>query len=148
MSYTHLPILGKINRSFASPSALLYTERKDLKGGSFLSLKELFTIEDLEAVYKVSEEKPVILFKQSTTCPISAAAFHALQTLVEQLDEDAYFVKVRETRPVSNQIEADLGVEHQSPQAFIVKNKEAVWNASHQSITVNNMKEALSKASA
>lgn len=111
-----------------------------------MALKELLEIDDLQEVYAVSEERPVLLFKQSTTCPISASAFHAYQQFLEQTDEDAYFVKVRETRPVSNQIEADLGVQHQSPQIFIVKNKQAIWNASHHDITVNSITAALEKA--
>lgn len=111
-----------------------------------MALKELLEVDDLQEVYAASEERPVLLFKQSTTCPISSSAFHAYQQFVGQRDDDAYFVKVRETRPVSNQIEADLGVQHQSPQIFIVKNKAAVWNASHYDITVNSITEALEKA--
>lgn len=112
-----------------------------------MALKELLEIEDLNEVYEASTEQPVLLFKQSTTCPISADAFDEFQTFLAQEEEvPAYFVKVRETRPVSNQIAEDLGIRHQSPQIFVLKNKEAVWNASHTKITVASIKEALQDA--
>ena len=115
---------------------------------SLTQLKELLEIDDLQEVWETSTEKPVILFKQSTTCPVSAEAFTELQRLLDSNNKDiaAYYVKVRETRPVSNQIAEDLGIQHQSPQAFVVKNKEAVWNASHNKITEDSLTEALQNA--
>jgi|SRR5699024_5737343 len=115
---------------------------------SLTQLKELLEIDDLQEVWETSTEKPVILFKQSTTCPVSAEAFTELQRLLDSNNKDiaAYYVKVRETRPVSNQIAEDLGIQHQSPQAFVVKNKEAVWNASHNKITEESLTEALQNA--
>jgi|SRR5690625_722269 len=111
-------------------------------------LKELLEIDDLNEVWETSSEKPVLLFKQSTTCPISAEAFAQFNQFLEQNEENiaAYFVKVRETRPVSNQIADDLGIQHQSPQIFLVKNKEAVWNTSHNKITVDSITDALQSA--
>ena len=111
-------------------------------------LKELLELNDLEEVYNTSKEKPVLLFKQSTTCPVSAEAFDEFQQFLSENEEDiaAYFVKVRETRPVSNQIAEDLGVQHQSPQIFLVKDKKAVWNTSHMNITKESIKEALNNA--
>src|SRR5690625_2678364 len=113
-----------------------------------MALKELVELDDLNEVWETSKEKPVLLFKQSTTCPVSADAFSEFNKFLDNNEENvgAYFVKVRETRPVSNQIADDLGIQHQSPQIFIVKNKEAVWNASHNKITVDSIKEALSNA--
>jgi len=114
-----------------------------------MALKELLELDDLNEVWEASEKKPVLLFKQSTTCPISANAFSEFNNFLEDndaADVEAFFVKVRETRPVSNQIAEDLGIQHQSPQIFIVKDKEAVWNASHNKITVDSIKEALANA--
>lgn len=108
-------------------------------------LTELHEIDDLEKVWTASKEKPVLLFKQSTTCPISAEAFNQYQSFLEESDADlsAYFVKVRETREVSNQITEDLDVRHQSPQILLVKDEKSVWDASHTSITAFNIKQAI-----
>ncbi len=112
-----------------------------------VQLTELHEVEELEKVWSDSEGKPVLLFKQSTTCPISAEAFDQFQSFLKESDADIipYFVKVRETREVSNQIMEDLGVRHQSPQILLVKDRKSVWDASHMSITSFNIKEALEK---
>mgnify|MGYP001492338567 CR=1 FL=1 len=109
------------------------------------SLKELFEIDDLEEVWEASKQKPTLLFKQSTTCPVSANAFEEFQQFLKENSEDlaAYFVKVRESRPVSNKIAEDLGVVHQSPQIILIKDNEAIWDTSHMNITVDTIKEAL-----
>lgn len=111
-------------------------------------LKELLEIDELNEVWEASNEKPVLLFKQSTTCPISAEAFGEFNNFLDGNDANigAFYVKVRESRPVSNQISEELGIQHQSPQILLVKNKEAVWNASHTKITVDSIKEALQSA--
>lgn len=94
---------------------------------------------------ETSKEKPVLLFKQSTTCPISADAFNQFHSFLNANEKDigAYFVKVRESRPVSNKIAEELDVRHQSPQILLIIDHKAVWDTSHTNITVENMKEAL-----
>lgn len=111
-------------------------------------LKELLELNDLNAVWEASRENPVLLFKQSTTCPISAEAFSQFHTFLEADDSktEAYFVKVRETRTVSDEIAEELEVRHQSPQLFLVKDRQPVWNASHDKITVDRIKEAIKDA--
>ncbi|MBU5466814.1 bacillithiol system redox-active protein YtxJ [Virgibacillus sp. MSJ-26] len=108
-------------------------------------LTELLTKEDLEKAWDMSKEKPVLLFKQSTTCPISAEAFKQYNAFIDETDLDVgtYFVKVRETRELSNQIAEETGIQHQSPQIFLVKDKQVLWNTSHSSITQGAIKEAL-----
>lgn len=108
-------------------------------------LKELLTSEDLAEAIELSSEKPVFLFKQSTTCPVSADAFAEYNTFLKSNGDDvnAYFVKVRETREVSNEIAEETGVQHQSPQILFIRDHEALWNASHNKITVDSLEEAL-----
>lgn len=108
-------------------------------------LIELHSKDDLEKVWEKSTEKPVFLFKQSTTCPISANAFEEFQSFLETKDEDvgAYFVKVRETREVSNEIADHTGIKHESPQVMFVKDQEVLWNTSHSKINVDSLEEAL-----
>ncbi|SRR5699024_241757 len=108
-------------------------------------IQELHEVKEVEEVLEKTNENPAFIFKQSTTCPISAEAFEQFKSYVETdaRPYDAYFVKVRETRPVSNEIADKLGIEHQSPQMFLVKNGQAVWNASHRDITVENIVEAV-----
>ena len=48
----------------------------------------------------------------------------------------AFTVDVLAQRPLSQQIAARSGVEHESPQVIIFRRGTPVWNASHQDITV------------
>ena len=102
---------------------------------------EITTLPEWENVLQKSKEKPVLLFKHSTTCPVSAAAYREFTSF--KSDVEAYLVKVIESRPVSNEIESNLGVQHQSPQIFIVSNEEPIWHASHWNITETKIGQAL-----
>lgn len=108
-------------------------------------LKELFTKEDLEKVWEASTEESILLFKQSTTCPISASAFNQFNNFLETKGEgiEAFFVKVRETREVSNRIAEETGIQHQSPQVLLMKDKQVLWNTSHGQITVDSLERAI-----
>lgn len=106
---------------------------------------------DADNQIKLSYEKIVIIFKHSTTCPISAAAFNAYEGFLEEYDRlnvsheiDFSAVKVIESRPVSMYLAERLGVAHQSPQILLLKDGKVVWHASHWKITKESIKNALS----
>ncbi len=48
---------------------------------------------------------------------------------------DYIMVRVIQSRDVSNKIEQDLGVKHESPQAILIKSQTAKWHESHSKIT-------------
>jgi len=110
-----------------------------------IEYKELHTNEEWEQAWEGSTEKPVLLFKHSTTCPISAGAIEQYQTFLESADQnlDSYLVKVIEDKPVSNQIAEVTNVKHESPQLFLIRDKEVLWHTSHSQITVENIDEAV-----
>ncbi len=77
------------------------------------ALKELTNQEDWQALYESSNNQPVLLFKHSTTCPISANAWKEFNNTLQDLENKGVqtaYVKVIESRPVSLQIADDLGV--------------------------------------
>lgn len=94
---------------------------------------EITSVDQWKNVLEQSSEKPVVVFKHSTTCPVSAHAYGEFSAFEKLMDR--YLVKVIENRPVSNEISIDLGIQHESPQAFVIANGEAIWNASHWKIT-------------
>lgn len=107
-----------------------------------MNWKKLESLEDLEAALEASNQQAVALFKHSTRCPVSSMA----KRLVERdwdLNIDAYFLDLIAYRDVSNAIAERLQVQHQSPQMIVVKNGAAVYDASHESIQVTAMAEAL-----
>ena len=53
-------------------------------------------------------------------------------------------VVVQKARNVSQEIAKQTGVRHESPQILLVQNGKCVWNASHRSITAENLRQTLS----
>ncbi len=108
---------------------------------------QITTSEQLEAAIRESQDKPVLLFKHSTRCPISAGAYsEAKRYLAQTPNPDAAYmlIHVVEDRPVSLEAADRLGVEHASPQAILLKEGRTVWNVSHSRITASALQEALS----
>lgn len=84
-----------------------------------------------------SHEHPVVVFKHSTRCSISRMALRQFES-DWNLDGKItpYFLDLLEYRPISNAITERLGVVHQSPQVIVIKDGQAVYDASHEGIAV------------
>ncbi len=107
-------------------------------------VSELHQDRDLEQLLERSKTHPVLIFKHSTQCPISAQVYKEFTDFVESSGELACgLVLVIENRGLSNTIAERLNVRHQSPQAIILKDGRATWHASHWSITADSLCEAL-----
>ena len=91
-----------------------------------------------------SKQRPVVIFKHSLTCPISAAAYDQM----EAFDGNVSLVEVQKARELSNEIENRLGLAHASPQVIVLRNGQVVWNASHFNITADAVSEAVRSAAA
>jgi bacillithiol system protein YtxJ len=100
-------------------------------------MREITTLEEFDNLLTDSERGPILIFKHSTRCPVSAAAHSRMQAWERVLGETAppvYLVRVIEARALSNEIAAHLSVPHQSPQVILVRDGYALWNASHGGI--------------
>jgi bacillithiol system protein YtxJ len=113
--------------------------------GGLISLQDL---ETLEKALDASHGGPLLIFKHSFTCGVSA---EALDELRAHLDERAAsgaircaMVTVQTHRDVSNAISARLGVRHETPQAILVRGGRAVWTASHFRVNSVELGKALS----
>jgi bacillithiol system protein YtxJ len=96
----------------------------------------------LDALLARSHEKPVLLFKHSNTCPISARAYRQMQ----EVGSPVSIVVVQQSRDISREVESRTGVQHETPQALVLRNGEAVWSASHFEITADAVGQALRNA--
>lgn len=112
-------------------------------------MNELLNLDDLNKAVAASTETPVFLFKHSTRCPISLGAFQRVKGYLAQAGAEVppfYLVKVIESRPVSNEIAARLGVPHQSPQLILLRNQQSVWDASHGDIDAAAITRAITQS--
>lgn len=95
---------------------------------------------DFESLLALSREKPVLLYKHSTTCPVSAMAKQELQVFLdERPDIPSYEVKVIESRSLSQAIASHFNIKHESPQIFIIFQAVVKWHASHGEIHYYNL---------
>jgi len=101
---------------------------------------EIHDTEELAALIEKSNEQSVILFKHSTTCPISAGVYQE----ISNADADINLIVVQHARNVSTEIAEKTGIKHESPQAIILKNGKVVYHASHYDVTAQEV-EASSK---
>lgn len=94
------------------------------------------TAEDFYRLLEDSVREPQIIFKDSTTCGISAFARDRLQKGSEHLAGKAVFhyLDLLRFRPVSNLVAQELTVTHQSPQIIVLKDKKVAYTASHHAI--------------
>lgn len=108
-------------------------------------LIELTSIKELAEVLAQSGENAALIFKHSSTCPISMAAYQELERHLAHSSPQVnyYLVVVQRAREVSNKIAAQLAVEHQSPQAILLHNGKMLWHASHYAITAATLAQAI-----
>ena len=101
--------------------------------------------DQLETAIQQSFIKPVVIFKHSLTCGISARSKYILEGDWDFAKEDIdfYYLDLLNFRQISNEIESRFGVRHQSPQLIIIKNGEAVYDVSHHRISVPVIHRAL-----
>lgn len=113
---------------------------------SEVGAKEIKAPKDWKESFELSKREPVLIFKHSTTCPISGGAYRRLAKYIQDSGDDApktFLVKVIETRPVSQQIEKEAKVKHESPQILLLEDGEVKWHTSHEDITEKSVKKAV-----
>ncbi|MDO6437869.1 bacillithiol system redox-active protein YtxJ [Cyclobacterium sp. 1_MG-2023] len=96
----------------------------------------------LNAIKEQSNEKPVVIFKHSTSCSISGMAWNRLQRNWKDGNNEKftpYYLDLLSYRALSNAIAEEFGVTHASPQVIVVKGGKAVYNNSHMGINYNEL---------
>jgi bacillithiol system protein YtxJ len=99
--------------------------------------------EILDQIIEESKAKPVIIFKHSTSCSISAMALNRLERSWNDADMNGvkpYYLDLIAYRGISNAIAEKFGVMHQSPQVLVIKNGECVHDDSHMGINYQSLK--------
>ncbi|CAM3189360.1 bacillithiol system redox-active protein YtxJ [Filibacter tadaridae] len=104
-------------------------------------MKEIQTVDEWQNVLKSSNEQPQFMMKHSSTCPVSAAAYKAYSELQTEVPKS--YLIVQDSKPLSNEIEKDLSIQHESPQLFLLKDGKAIWQATHYAISGPKLKKAV-----
>ncbi len=88
---------------------------------------KLTSSEQLDELIQRSHEVPVLLFKHSTSCSISAMAISRFENKWKANDSlcICVYLDLLANRPLSNEIAVKTGIVHQSPQAILLKNEKS-----------------------
>lgn len=99
--------------------------------------------EQFDEIDEISHSKPVVLFKHSTRCFISRSALKQFDAEYNFPEDKMnwFLLDLLNFRDLSNEIASRYNVTHQSPQIVVIRNGKAVFNESHDSISVDNLKQ-------
>ncbi|WP_297336650.1 bacillithiol system redox-active protein YtxJ [Algoriphagus sp.] len=107
---------------------------------------KLTTHNQIEELKSISMERPVLIFKHSTRCSISSMSLDRLLRNWKEEDQAKvvpYLLDLIAYRSISDQIESDFAVAHQSPQVILIKQGKAVFEDSHFGISYDRIMEKL-----
>ena len=102
--------------------------------------------DQIQDIIEESKQKPVVIFKHSTSCSISATAKGRLERQwgdSELQEVKPYYLDLLAYRPVSNQVAQVFDVEHESPQLLLIRDGKCVYDASHLGIRLEEVKKHL-----
>ncbi len=109
-------------------------------------IKDCLSEDDFDRLVSASEERPVFLFKHSTTCPISKGAWERFTGFAEEAPAAEYWrVLARENRKLSRRIAEATDIGHQSPQVILFYGGRAIWKASHRAINAETLGRQLKR---
>ena len=104
--------------------------------------KRVTGIEEFSELVRQSEQQPVVIFKHSTSCGVSASAYDEM----EQFPGEVMLVEVQRARELSQEIEKRTGIRHETPQVLILEKGNVVWNASHWKVKAQAVAEAVNSS--
>ncbi|MBL7900236.1 MAG: bacillithiol system redox-active protein YtxJ [Crocinitomicaceae bacterium] len=101
----------------------------------------LESLEDLQNAIELSDKQPVLLYKHSNRCSICSMSKNRLELYWDvAYNIQPFFLDVIKNRDLSNEIENQFGIKHESPQALLIRNRKCVYHASHGDINFNELK--------
>lgn len=120
----------------------MFWKKGNNEKASSVNWQRLSSVDQLETIKEESKAQPVVIFKHSTRCGISSMALNRLE---REWSEDlnnikAYYLDLISYRQISNAIENEFGIYHESPQLILIENGKAVYDASHMSISTVELK--------
>jgi len=105
-----------------------------------------------EALAKILDESkthPVLVFKKSPICVVIRAAEQELRRYLTSREGASklglVMIDVLRQRSLALGLSEQLGVRHESPQAFILESGELQWHGSHGTLTLETFRDKIEK---
>lgn len=108
-----------------------------------ISWKNITSVSQLDSIEQESHNNPVIIFKHSTSCAISAMAKDRFEANSTTGDESYYYLDLLRFRDISNAIAEKFQVHHESPQVILLKDGDVVLDDSHMAISFDEIQKQI-----
>lgn len=121
----------------------MFWKKENTEKAVSIHWQKLDRLEQLSEIKEESKQQPVMIFKHSTRCGVSGMALGRLEReWSEELNKiKTYYLDLISFRSISNAIQEEFGVYHESPQVILIENGKAVYDASHMAIGVEPFKK-------
>ncbi len=88
-----------------------------------------------------------VIFKHNTTCPISKSVRSKFEEDADMLPEvtSVHFLDLLANRNLSDAVEEEFNVKHESPQLLLIKDGECIYNQSLYNISAEGTAEAIER---
>lgn len=103
--------------------------------------KNLTQESQIKEIIELSHEKPQLIFKHSTRCSISVMAKSRMDSEWNLENVEPWYLDLLSYRNVSNAVASQLGVQHESPQAILLKDGVVVHDSSHNAISLRELRK-------
>lgn len=117
---------------------------------SDMNWTNLTSIEQLGEIDQISNTTPVVIFKHSTRCSISAASLSRMERKWDNAKSGGlkpFYLDLIAHRDISNEIASRYGIEHQSPQVLLIHQGKCVYDTSHFGISFEDLIDNMSAVS-
>ena len=120
----------------------MFWKKENTEKTASVNWQKLDRLEQLSEIKEESKHQPVMIFKHSTRCGVSGMALGRLEREwnEELVRIKPYYLDLISFRQISNAIESEFGVYHESPQMILIEDGKAVYDASHMAIGVEKLK--------
>jgi len=109
---------------------------------SAIEWRKLTATNELLEVEEISKTTPVLIFKHSVRCGISAMAINRFERdYTETASFVPYYLDLINYRDVSNEVAERYGVLHESPQTVLMVDGKVVHTSSHNGIDFKEINE-------
>ncbi len=111
---------------------------------------DLESAETLNLLLQQSSSLPVLIYKHSTRCSVSSMVQARLERswAGSELRIFTYFLDLVRFRELSNAIEEQFEVVHESPQVLLIVHGRCIYHTSHMGINFKDIKDAVDGVSA
>ncbi len=97
----------------------------------------------IETIKQNSYNDRVLIFKYSPNCSVSYIVKMLLgrEWAENEMKMKTYIADVIADKKLSQQLEEEFGIKHESPQVLIIENGKPVFNASHGAILYSEIRK-------